>query len=164
MNALNRMCGSQGVDADGHCTRCGLVPAEGFECPPGFLMPERFTLDGIERDHVCRVLREHQGNKETAAKALDVSRRSLYRMLARWGLPKRYGHPSVTPPERIAFDPALVGVIARLLVVNNLHAVNREDTIGVLMRCGAFREDAREAFTTDLAAAIDARASELRAP
>lgn len=32
-------CGSQGVDEDGHCTRCGLRPSgEDTElCPPGFL-------------------------------------------------------------------------------------------------------------------------------
>ena len=37
----NRVCGSQGVDHDGHCLRCGLlveqdVDADRDECPPGF--------------------------------------------------------------------------------------------------------------------------------
>ncbi len=33
-------CGSQGVDAEGRCTRCGLAPFEDGDvvyCPPGFL-------------------------------------------------------------------------------------------------------------------------------
>ena len=34
----NRRCGSQGVDDEGHCKRCGLVPdGASVECPPGFL-------------------------------------------------------------------------------------------------------------------------------
>ena len=37
---IDRQCGSQGVDADGHCTRCGLVPESDTECPPGFLVGE----------------------------------------------------------------------------------------------------------------------------
>lgn len=31
-----RKCGALGTE-DGHCKRCGLVPYEGSECPPGFL-------------------------------------------------------------------------------------------------------------------------------
>jgi hypothetical protein len=31
-----RQCGAVGVDDDGHCKRCGLVPEEDTECPPGF--------------------------------------------------------------------------------------------------------------------------------
>ena len=33
-----RRCGSQGLDENGHCSRCGLIPnAYSDECPPGFL-------------------------------------------------------------------------------------------------------------------------------
>jgi hypothetical protein len=35
-----RTCGAEGVDEEGHCNRCGLVP-DGSECPPGF-----FASDG----------------------------------------------------------------------------------------------------------------------
>jgi hypothetical protein len=34
---INPQCGSQGLDADGHCARCGLIPITGDHCPPGFL-------------------------------------------------------------------------------------------------------------------------------
>jgi hypothetical protein len=34
---INPQCGSQGLDDDGHCARCGLVPIVGDRCPPGFL-------------------------------------------------------------------------------------------------------------------------------
>jgi len=36
---INPQCGSQGLDDDGHCERCGLVPIMGAHCPPGFLNP-----------------------------------------------------------------------------------------------------------------------------
>ena len=34
---INPQCGSQGLDGDGHCARCGLIPIMGDRCPPGFL-------------------------------------------------------------------------------------------------------------------------------
>lgn len=34
---INPQCGSQGLDRDGHCARCGLIPIMGDHCPPGFL-------------------------------------------------------------------------------------------------------------------------------
>ena len=62
-----------------------------------------------------------------------------------------------------ALDPRLVGVLARLVRGNDLHATNREDTIGVLMRCGAFHEapDDSDAFVVALAEAIDAKIKDL---
>lgn len=53
------------------------------------------------------------------------------------------------------FDAALVGTLTRVIYTNGLHERNREDTIGVLMRCGAFHESEYEPFVADLAAAID---------
>jgi DNA-binding NtrC family response regulator len=43
-------------------------------------------LDGVERRHVEDVLRRHDGNKVQAAKALGVSRRTLYRLVERYRL------------------------------------------------------------------------------
>ena len=51
-------------------------------------------LDGVERRHVMDVLRRHGGNKVRAAKALGVSRRTLYRLIEKFGLA-----PASTPTD-----------------------------------------------------------------
>lgn len=33
-----RLCGATGIDGGGRCTRCGLLPDNESECPPGFLV------------------------------------------------------------------------------------------------------------------------------
>jgi DNA-binding NtrC family response regulator len=43
-------------------------------------------LREVERRHVLEVLQEHKGNKVQAARALGVSRRALYRIIAKYGL------------------------------------------------------------------------------
>jgi DNA-binding NtrC family response regulator len=43
-------------------------------------------LDEVERRHVSEVLRKHAGNKVKAARALGVSRRTIYRLIERYGL------------------------------------------------------------------------------
>jgi transcriptional regulator with PAS, ATPase and Fis domain len=43
-------------------------------------------LDDIERRHVEDVLRRNGNNKVRAAKALGVSRRTLYRLIEKYGL------------------------------------------------------------------------------
>jgi DNA-binding NtrC family response regulator len=55
-------------------------------------------LDGVERRHVEEVLRKHAGNKVHAARALGVSRRTLYRLIEKY----RLGGPEAqrtVPPE-----------------------------------------------------------------
>ena len=44
------------------------------------------TLEQVERAHVERVLRAHNGHRGLAAKALGISERNLYRKLRVWGL------------------------------------------------------------------------------
>jgi DNA-binding NtrC family response regulator len=44
------------------------------------------TLEAVERAHIERVLRAHNGHRGLAARALGISERSLYRKLRAWGL------------------------------------------------------------------------------
>jgi DNA-binding NtrC family response regulator len=48
-------------------------------------------LERLERRHVEDVLRRHGGNKVQAAKALGVSRRSLYRLIDKYQLGEATG-------------------------------------------------------------------------
>ncbi len=48
--------------------------------------PSSVRLEDLERAHVVRLLREHQGNKAQAARALGIHRRKLYRMLERFNI------------------------------------------------------------------------------
>ena len=44
------------------------------------------ALDAVERRHVEEVLRKTRGNKVQAAKVLGISRRTLYRLIEKYGL------------------------------------------------------------------------------
>jgi DNA-binding NtrC family response regulator len=46
---------------------------------------EIVTLEEVERAHIERVLRAHNGHRGLAAKALGISERNLYRKLREWG-------------------------------------------------------------------------------
>ena len=47
-------------------------------------------LEEVEREHVIRVLAATGGNREESSRILGISRRTLTRMIQRWGLPSRY--------------------------------------------------------------------------
>lgn len=54
------------------------------------------ALDSLERRHVRDVLARHAGNKVKAAKALGVSRRTLYRLVEKHSLDTKGGPPNPT--------------------------------------------------------------------
>lgn len=49
---------------------------------------ESDKLDDIERSHVADVLEREKGNKARTARTLGISRRSLYRLLEKYGMPQ----------------------------------------------------------------------------
>jgi two-component system response regulator HydG len=50
---------------------------------------ELISLDELEKRYVQRVLESVAGNKSAAARVLQIERKTLHRMLARWGLADR---------------------------------------------------------------------------
>jgi DNA-binding NtrC family response regulator len=73
------------------------LPPELRDPPPAAaaaVPPDRPTLRELKRRYVRTVLEEHGGNVSRAAAVLGVDRRSLYRMLQRYGLaPRGRGEP-----------------------------------------------------------------------
>jgi DNA-binding NtrC family response regulator len=70
------------------------LPPELHQQPPPAavaVMEDRPTLAELKRRYVARVLSESGGNVSRAASVLGIDRRSLYRMLQRWGLAPRGG-------------------------------------------------------------------------
>jgi len=60
------------------------------------------ALEQVERQHIEAVLRRYKGNKVHAAKALGVSRRTLYRLIEKYGLTEgtegtTLEHPQLVP-------------------------------------------------------------------
>jgi len=66
-------------------------------------VPKPDDLRTVERAHVIEVLRREHGNKARAARALGVTRRSLYRLLERHGIrgddPAEYGSVQTSPDD-----------------------------------------------------------------
>lgn len=50
-------------------------------------LPELPSLDDVLRVHALHVLDACQGNRRYAANVLGIDRKTLYRMLRRWGVP-----------------------------------------------------------------------------
>ncbi|MFM8272748.1 MAG: sigma-54-dependent transcriptional regulator [Gemmata sp.] len=84
-----------------HAGKLGAGTAAG-EALCGFAVPASGPddLDGVERRHVEDVLRRHDGNKVQAAKALGVSRRTLYRLIDKYRLAGAgHQHSPEQPPR-----------------------------------------------------------------
>ncbi|HEU4698892.1 MAG TPA: sigma-54 dependent transcriptional regulator [Gemmatimonadales bacterium] len=71
--------------ASGSAAPAPAAPAEAAGPDAAVLRP----LAAVEREHVLRVLQAMGGNRERAAHVLGISRRTLTRMLQRWGGPGR---------------------------------------------------------------------------
>ncbi|HWT71120.1 MAG TPA: sigma-54 dependent transcriptional regulator, partial [Oxalicibacterium sp.] len=68
----------------------GHIPDADFEMKPMTGAPagndEEVTLDAIEKQHILKVLAETGGNKTEAGRRLGVSRKTLERKCAEWGV------------------------------------------------------------------------------
>jgi DNA-binding NtrC family response regulator len=85
--------------ADNHLIQLGDLPGEmiTLHAPTSMIAPPELPaatmphaspddLRSIERAHVLEVLRREQGNKARAARALGITRRSLYRLLDKYSI------------------------------------------------------------------------------
>ena len=87
-NVIERAC----ILADGRTVRLEHLPPE--ITSPGAVPSNRAAnestagddLDSLRRSKVLEVLRRHGGNKTRAARALGITRRSLYRLLEKYDL------------------------------------------------------------------------------
>ena len=50
------------------------------------LLPLEEALEGYERQYLCQTLERTRGDKDEAARLLDLPRSTLYRRLAKYGL------------------------------------------------------------------------------
>jgi DNA-binding NtrC family response regulator len=72
--------------------RPGASSPVGPSAPPASPEPSPLrSLEEVDREHVLRVLGLTGGNREESARILGISRRTLSRMIQRWGLPRRHG-------------------------------------------------------------------------
>jgi len=65
-------------------------PAAPTSAPPIVEPSPLRSLEEVDREHVLRVLGMTGGNREESARILGISRRTLSRMIQRWGLPRRH--------------------------------------------------------------------------
>ncbi len=77
------------------------VAAGGTQLPADSMAPETDNLRELERRHVARVLERERGSRKRTAAALGINRRSLYRLIEKYGLdtpgPSGSGSPDGRP-------------------------------------------------------------------
>jgi DNA-binding NtrC family response regulator len=90
-NVLERavLLAEQGVIGPEHLAT--TVRASAAALPDTGEAPALRSLEDVEREHVVRVLSATGGNREESSRILGISRRTLTRMIQRWGLPPRHG-------------------------------------------------------------------------
>ena len=91
-NVLERavLLAEQGVIGPEHLATTVRSSAAALPDTP-VLSPALRGLEEVEREHVIRVLAATGGNREESSRILGISRRTLTRMIQRWGLPPRHG-------------------------------------------------------------------------
>lgn len=79
--------------AEDHLITLDDLPESLIEAPPGAADAggDPHHLRDVERRHVQEVLRQEKGNKVQAARVLGISRRALYRLIAKYRLESRPG-------------------------------------------------------------------------
>lgn len=115
MNAVERYCWPGNVRqlinavdrakilGDDHLIRLSDLPHEVIEFRSDSAIratteapAESVSLASLERAHILEILQRERGNKARTAKALGVNRRSLYRLLEKYGLSLSDTDPSIS--------------------------------------------------------------------
>ena len=87
--------------------REGVAPSYSNAEDQVLVISDMPSLDEIKKRYVVHVINRVRGNISRAAKTLDVDRRSLYRMLARWKVVPFAAVESQEPLENGSKDPQL---------------------------------------------------------
>ena len=72
--------------AEDHLITADDLPEGLVDAAPTAADADPGHLRSVERKHVLEVLKQHHGNKVQTARSLGISRRALYRLIAKYGL------------------------------------------------------------------------------
>ncbi|MBI1901788.1 MAG: sigma-54-dependent Fis family transcriptional regulator [Planctomycetia bacterium] len=121
--------------ADGGTIRLADLPAEWSGpglAPAAIEDPPSVRLDQLQREHIQAVLQREGGNKTYAARALGLSRHSLYRLLKKYRLLGEEEKAQGQPPENAGNGAPPPADAAQPLAPTEMHSTDDAPAAGSL--------------------------------